>query len=114
YGTCEPEKIPAVKEAILAEIAKLKRDGIGADEMKRAHRIARNSHLFSLETNAGRASTIGYSQVLLGNLDLLTGYEEALHSSTRGEVEKFISQYLREERASFFVTRRASEPAAAK
>lgn len=114
YGTCEPEKIPAVKEAILAEIAKLKRDGIGADEMKRAHRIARNSHLFSLETNAGRASTIGYSKVLLGNLDLLTGYEEALHSSTRGEVEKFISQYLREERASFFVTRRAAEPAAAK
>jgi predicted Zn-dependent peptidase len=90
------------------EIRKLTDDGIGGEEMQRVQRLVRNAHLFSLETNAGRASTIGYSQVVLGNARLLDGYEEKIRSVERRQVEGFIGRYLREKDASFHVTRRAS------
>ncbi len=108
YGTCEPGKLEAVRSAVFVEIRKLTDDGIGGEEMQRVQRLVRNAHLFSLETNAGRASTIGYSRVVLGNARLLDGYEEKIRSVERRQVEGFIGRYLREKDASFHVTRRAN------
>lgn len=108
YGTCEAEKLEQVRSEIFAELKLLQEGGIADSEMKRARRQVLNSHLFSLETNAGRASTIGYSQVLLGTPRLLDKYEEQVRDQARKPVEQFITRHLREKDASFHITRRGS------
>lgn len=105
YGTCEPDKLPEVRAEVLREIEALAKE-IRENEFARARRQAINSHLFSLETSAGRATTLGYSQLMLGNTRLLSDYDEALHGVTRHEVQQFLRTNLSPDRHSFFVTRR--------
>ncbi len=106
YGTCEPERLDEVRTEIFNELSRLREGGLKGDEMKRVRRLALNSHLFSLESNAGRASTAGYSLAMLGNLSLLTEYEDLLRSIGESEVEDFLRKWLVEESASFVVTAR--------
>lgn len=106
YGTCTAQDLPEVREQIFLEIQRLVDKGIASDEWRRVQRLVLNSHLFALETNAGRASTIGYSQVHLGNARLLSDYERLIGEIRPRDVLEFIGTHLREEDASFFVTAR--------
>lgn len=106
YGTCTADDLTEVREQVFLEIQRLVDNGIPNDEWRRVQRLVLNSHLFALETNAGRASTIGYSQVHLGNPRLLTDYERLIGEIRPRDVLEFIETHLREEDASFFVTAR--------
>ncbi|CAN5390886.1 pitrilysin family protein [soil metagenome] len=110
YGACEPAKLDEVKAAALAEITKAKQHGFSGGEMSRARRQVLNSHLYSMETNAGRASVIGYSQVMLGNNSLMTDYPDAIRDVSEHDVMEFLRANLTEAKASFHVTMR--DPAA--
>ena len=108
YGTCEPGKIEDVRAAIITELIKLKEEGTRDTEMRRVRRQVLNNHLYSLETNAGRASTLGYSQTMLGNPSLLTGFAEALRGVSEKELMAYLRKHLREDQASFHVTTNAA------
>lgn len=104
YGTCKPELVDEVREAILEEVGKVVSEGIGDREWEKVRRQAVNGHLYGLETNAGRASAMGYSQVMLGSPELLTGYSRQLKSVAPEDVRHYLAEYLRDDQASFFVT----------
>lgn len=104
YGTCKPENVDQVYEETTRLLEKLVDDGPTGREMKRIRRSAANAHLYSLETNAGRASTAGYSQAMLGDLSLLNGYAELLESIPEAELREYLQ--LLDGESSFFVTRR--------
>ena len=106
FGTCKPEDLDEVKQEIFAELRALADDGFNGREEDRVRRMVMNSHLFSMETNAGRASTMGYSRVLLGDLSMVKEYDEQVHEISRNDLLQFVEQYLREDTASFLVTRR--------
>jgi predicted Zn-dependent peptidase len=110
YGTCEPANLDAVREGILAEVTRLIRDGAKESEMRRVRRQSVNGHLYSMETNAGRAGTIGYSLALLSDASLYDRYAEELRTVREKDVLDLMARYLVPERASFFVTRRAPQP----
>jgi predicted Zn-dependent peptidase len=104
YGTCTRENLQAAREEIFNVLRDLGENGVKDSELRRVRRMALNSHLYSLETNAGRASTIGYSNVVLGNHALLDEYTPYLEKvSGKGMIE-FVRKNLGEERSSFFVT----------
>lgn len=108
YGTCEPEKIPAVRAAVEEELRRLVDDGFNGREFKRTRRQVLNGHLFSLETNAGRAMMLGHSQILYGDCSLVSKYEGAIKSVDSGDVRTFLKEYLREGDRYFFVTARGN------
>ncbi|MBI1290502.1 hypothetical protein GC173_04575 [bacterium] len=107
YGTCEPAKLDEVRKAIIEEIDKLVKHGATDSEMRRVRRQSVNSTLYGLETNAGRASTLGYSMVMLGDGSLYSDYTDELRKVKESDVLRFMKAYLVAEHSSFFVTRRA-------
>jgi predicted Zn-dependent peptidase len=110
YGTCEPSKLDEVRTAILEELAKLAKDGPSSTEMRRVRRQAVTAHLYRLETNAGRASSVGYSMVMVGDTSLYDEYETDLRQVREADVMRVLRAYFVPERASFFVTKRESTP----
>jgi zinc protease len=106
YGTCEPAKLDEVRLAIIEEIGKLVKDGATSSEMRRVRRQSVNSNLYSLETNAGRASSVGYSLVMVGDTSLHDSYTDDLRKVKESDVIRFLKAYLVADRSSFFVTKR--------
>jgi zinc protease len=104
YGTCKPEQLEAAREAVQEELESLAREGPSRTEMSRVERQSVNGHLYSLETNAGRASTIGYSQVLVGTTAFFDGYTEELKKVSADDVQDFVKKYFVAAKASHFVT----------
>ncbi len=73
-------------------------------EMKRIRRQVLNSHLYSLETNSGRATTLGYSHVYFDSPVLMTEYEDAIRKVSESDIISFSKKWLQANRASFHVT----------
>ena len=80
-ATCEPAKIPLVKEAILAELSQIKSEKPSAEELKRAKSIIRSEYLLSNQTYDGQAFNLGYyetvdtykfNETYLANIDKIT------------------------------------------
>jgi predicted Zn-dependent peptidase len=108
YGTCEPQNLEAVRAAILEELEKLKKEGIKGREMKRIRRQVLNSHLFSLETNAGRALVLGYSQIMLKKPTLMTEYDKVIRDVNEDDIMEIVRKYLNEDQGHFFATTRSN------
>ncbi|MCB2154660.1 insulinase family protein [bacterium] len=106
YGTCEPQNLDAVREAIDDEIRKLRNDGPTDREMRRAMRQIINSHLYSTETNTGKAQTIGYSYALFDDPCLLDRFPDAVGRVVEEDVAEVLD-LLAPEKASQFVARPA-------
>ncbi len=104
YGTCAPERVEEVRQEIFSELRDLKENGIQSHEMKRVRRQVITSHLFSLETNAGRASTIGYSHLFFQDTRLLDGFEDVLRGAGKSDLEEYIQKHFLEDESYFFVT----------
>lgn len=107
YGTCKPENLDEVRREIFVELNRLFAGGIAEQEMRRVRRQVLNGHLYSLETNAGRAQTLGYSQVMLGNNALLNEFSNRIKAVKEKDVLDFLRASMKEEFASFHVTARA-------
>ncbi len=106
WGTCEPGRLDEAREAVLAELERLAREGPSREELHRARRQAASAHLFAQETNLDRAGMLGHSMVFHGSAEYFTGYGRELEQVGREPVRSFVRDYLRPEQASVFVTRR--------
>lgn len=111
YGTCEPGKVEAVRQELSEQLRRLARDGVTADELSRSKRQVANAQLYAVETNNGRAGSLGYSYVLLGGPELATRYQEAVARTSEEAVIAVARQWLRPEAASLTTTgRREAAP----
>lgn len=110
YGTCSPENLEAAREALFAEIEGARDGGLSGAELRRAKRQIITDHLYTAETNTGKASLIGYSHALYENPSLLTEYPRAVEEVSEKDVLETMGLLARD-RASFYVARPAEAEA---
>src|SRR5690606_35963153 len=86
YGICDADKIETLRDELYKELAAIVKDGLSGSELRKVKRQLTTAHLYSLETNTGKANTLGYSFALLGNPDLLDKYTDAVAAVSEEEV----------------------------
>jgi predicted Zn-dependent peptidase len=92
-----------LESAIEAEIAKIKSDGITADELERAKIRVETSRVRSLKSNSGQAFRIVTSVRLSGGTEYLQEAERRIGAVTADEVKSVADRYLVDERKSVVV-----------
>jgi predicted Zn-dependent peptidase len=66
YAGTNPEWVPEVMEVIVAEIARLTRDGLGAEELLRAKNQLKGNMLLGLETSTSRMHRLATCELYFG------------------------------------------------
>lgn len=107
YGTTDPERIDEAIDALFEELDAIRAGGPTSSELARSRRQIVTAHLYSMETNTGRASAAGYSHVLLGNTELLTDYPRVVDGIRRRDLQS-VFDLLQRENASIYVARPAA------
>ncbi len=112
-AVAKPENLRETIAAIMAEIAKLQKEGVTAAELTRARNLIESLYIFSQETVAGQANLLAAYEAL-GDYRLADEYLQKLYSVTPADVVRVANQYLTLENGSVleYVPESAELPAA--
>lgn len=89
----DKENFDAVREAVAAEISRLRAEGPSDEELKRARAVIKNGWLFGVEKAHDRASMLGYWSIA-DNVAILERYLAAIDAVTADDVRNFMNEYL--------------------
>ncbi|MCC5877561.1 MAG: insulinase family protein [Candidatus Sumerlaeia bacterium] len=106
YGTCQGNNIHVVRSEVFRELERLQAEGMRRGELERIRRLVLNSQLFSLETGRQRAAAFGHALLRHHRIDIIDEYRREVNLVGSREILEFLDEHLREDNASFFVTRR--------
>jgi len=95
WAVCEPEHLPAVKEAIREELARLAREPLPPDELAAAKRLLAAAYVFANETAADRGATLGFYEAV-ETYRSATQCLPRVQSLTPGDVAQTASRYAGE------------------
>jgi zinc protease len=93
----EPEQLARAEAEILAEIQRVRDNGVTAIELKRAITAAEVDHEFSTETAEGRARAWGQAETIW-RLEEETLYLERVRTVTAAQIQSVARRYLDPER----------------
>jgi predicted Zn-dependent peptidase len=88
YAGCSPSKATQVTELMLAELNRLAKGGVTADELKRAVGQISGGSALALEDSDTRMSRLGRSEITLGEFIDLDESLRRLHLVTAGDVQE--------------------------
>ncbi len=91
---CDPEKRAAVHEAILIEVQKAAREGIGENQLRKARRQALAGEINTRKTMSGQASRLGLAEVVVGDLGYPRRYFSRLNNVEPRILEELAGRYL--------------------
>jgi zinc protease len=95
YAQARPGKTTAQIEArIEAIVGTLVAQGVGDDELRRAKRQLRAGMVKGLKTVSGKASQLGFSQVVFGDYRAIAGMEAQWEAVTADDVRRVVGRYL--------------------
>lgn len=86
--------VQELEAAILAEVARIKEEGVTAEEVERAKVSAEVSRVRRLESNMWLARSIGNAVGLTGSPAYMDEYEERLRAVTAAQVQDVARRYL--------------------
>ena len=86
--------LDSLETAIYAEIEKVKREGVSAEELERVKTIRRASLIRQLGNNDGIGQLIAFSQGIRGDWRALFNDVEALERVTPADIQRVATQYL--------------------
>lgn len=89
----KPENRAAVKDEILKQLNRLKKEGVTPEELTKAKTQAIKDFIFHNEATEGVANTIGYN-VSIGKLTDYTDYVNNIQKVTQADVIKALNTYL--------------------
>lgn len=92
----DPDRREAAQAEILAEIERIKTDGIGGPELEKARTQALSGQLSSLVTTRGRASDIGSNWLLTRNPGYTRDYFAALQRVTPADIARAAATHCTE------------------
>ncbi len=92
-------KIETLEKAILDEIERLKREGVGEEELRKVKINTKAEFFFSLENSATVASLYG-DYLAKGNLQPLLDYEEKLDKITPDDIRRVANKYFDHNRST--------------
>ncbi|MEZ5328093.1 MAG: pitrilysin family protein [Verrucomicrobiales bacterium] len=90
----DPEKAEATRAAVLAQLDRIKNDGISATELGKALRMSLSDQLDTLTTMRGQAGDIGGNWLSAGNLDFTREYVLGLSHVRPEDVQAVAQKYL--------------------
>ncbi|MEO0413525.1 MAG: pitrilysin family protein, partial [Verrucomicrobiota bacterium] len=90
----DPDKLEQAEEASLAEIEKLKTDGISEDELAKVKRQTLCSQFSTLTDMRGQASDLGSNWLMARNLDLTRYYVQQTEKLTSEQLVESARKYL--------------------
>ena len=93
----DPAKRERAESEILAQVAKVARDGVTESQLEKARKGLLADHYHGLATARGRASDYGNGWLMTGNAEFGRRYLEAIEKVTPADIRRVASQYLREE-----------------
>lgn len=96
---CKPETLRPAAQAVIEEIARLRRAGVVSEELQRARNLIESYYVFSQETAAGLANLLAAYEAL-GDYHLAEKYLQKLYSVTESDVVRAANQYLTLENCS--------------
>src|SRR5690606_15092028 len=77
-AVCDPDKRELVEKEILAQIDKVKTNGVSEEDLAKARRSLLAGQFGSLATARGRASDLGSNWLLTRNLNFSKDYLDAI------------------------------------
>jgi predicted Zn-dependent peptidase len=98
YAASEPENFGRVMTSTLKEIRELKKNGVTADELRRAKEHLKGSLMLSLETSSSRMNRLAKHEMHLGSFLTMDDMLGAIDAVTHEAVQALVGQLLDEER----------------
>lgn len=92
----DPENLDKVKAAVFSEIDKIKQNGVGEDELKKAKSIIERDTYYSRESVSNISNEIGYTMVLTGDPTYYECYVENIKKVTAEDIKEAAKKYLDE------------------
>lgn len=94
----EPGKVVAAEEAILAKVAELRASLISDADLARAKRSLEGGYAFDVETFQGRASTLGFYEMIDG-FEFAATYIQNIRKMTAQDIQALARKYIDPDRA---------------
>ncbi len=96
-ATLDPKNREAAQQLIALTLDEVRRNGVSADELAKAKKIALSHELSSLTTMRGQASDLGTNWFLTRNLSFSRDYLDKVQQVTLDDVKRVAGKYLRDE-----------------
>lgn len=94
YAGVEPGRFPTVVELVTAELRRLRREGLGAEELARAKEHLKGSLMLSLESTSSRMTRIAKQELYFGHYLSLDEILAAVDRVTLDEVAGLVERLL--------------------
>ncbi len=98
YLSCAPDKLETATRAVHDELAKLRADGITADELARAQRYLIGSHQIAMQRRSAIANAMAYHEAYGLGWQSWPDYDAAISAITIDDVAAAAASYLRVDR----------------
>jgi len=98
----EPDKFEPARDAMLAEVERLRRDGIAPEELAKAVKQFTAATLASRKTMQGQAQDLGGSWMAANDLNFSARYLEAVKRSTPADIQRVAQEYLTSENRTLY------------
>jgi len=90
----DKKNLKEVKESIIAEIERLRKNEVSNKELESAKRMVLGDFLFARQLIEGRASDLASDYILTGSHDFSRRYVEGVGSVSAADVKKVANEYL--------------------
>jgi zinc protease len=98
----DADKFPAAREAMLAEVARLRERPVAAAELRKAVKQFLAATLATRKTMQGQAQDLGGSWLAANDLNFSARYLDAIRRVTPADVQRVARQYLTEENRTLY------------
>jgi len=98
YAATDPGNFSKVLKSVLQEIRDLKKNGVGAEELKRAKDHLKGSLMLSLETSSSRMNRLAKHEMHLGSFLTMDQMIGAIDAVQHEQVQALVDELLDEER----------------
>ena len=95
YLACAPDKLTASVEAVRAELARIRADGVTPAELERARSYLIGSHEIAMQRRAAVANAMAYHEAYGLGWQTWSRYADTIKSITPAEVAAAAQRYLR-------------------
>ncbi len=93
-ATSDPDKRPALEQAIFQQVEAIQQQGVTAAELDKAKKRILSSQYAEMKTMSGKASDLGSNWLLARNLNLTDYYLDAVGKVKVDDVKRVANKYL--------------------
>jgi len=105
----EDKSAKALEEAILAQLEKLKNEGVSQEELERVKMNTKAEFIYALESSASVAGLFG-DYYVKGNIQPLLEYEEKLDKITVEDIKRIAKKYFNHNFSTTMLLKKHEEP----